>query len=156
MDKTLKLHAYSDAAKSDAEQGSPAQEKNISVGGARSNAQIEELDLMNIVAQLRESIRQEQAKTAGMEAKINKLVALGEEQLAKKNAQLAEEKKKSLELMKMIEQLRDSIKQDQENNGELQAKTKELAVLAAKVKELSAALGKISAIAAMVKSDSNT
>lgn len=101
-------------------------------------------------------------------------------ELAKKNAQLEEEKKKSLEHLKTIEQLRHSLKQEQaktaemamktagleakikelteleakaKNAGELEAiaKVKESAELEAKVKELSAALGKISSIAAAGK-----
>ncbi len=138
MDKTLKLHALPGAVKSDQLEG----EKKS-------------LELLKTVEQLRASLQQEQAKTAELEARINKLVVLGEEQLARKNALLAEEKKKSLEQMSTIEQLREVIKRDQasnteldKKNAELQAKTKEVAALEAKIGELSAALNKISAIAA--------
>jgi chromosome segregation ATPase len=151
MDKTLKLHAYPDKAKSDVPQD------NL----AHKNAQLEEeksksLELLKTIVQLRESLKQEQAKTAEMEVKFNKLVVLEESQLAKKNAQLEEEKKKSLEQLRTIEQLRESIKQDQAKNAEIQAKAKELAVLEAKVKDLSAVLSKISTIAATGKLDNQS
>lgn len=99
-------------------------------------------------------------------------------ELAKKNAQLEEEKKKSLEYQRTIEQLRECVKQEQEKSAEmakkmarleakvietveLEAKVKEFAGLEAtagkraelevKVKELTEALDKIAAIAAVRK-----
>lgn len=79
-------------------------------------------------------------------------------ELVKKNAQLEEEKKKSLEQLKIIEQLRESLKQEQAKTAEMvkmmteqEARTKASAVLEAKVKELTEALGKIAAIAAAGK-----
>jgi uncharacterized protein HemX len=93
-----------------------------------------------------------------MEAKINKLAAVEESHLVKKSAQLEEEKKLSLEYMRTIEQLRESIKQDQAKSAEmvnkfdeLEAKTKELAELKAQVKDLTGVLGMISRIAAAGK-----
>jgi hypothetical protein len=93
-----------------------------------------------------------------MEAKINKLAAVEESHLVKKSAQLEEEKKLSLEYMRTIEQLRESIKQDQVKSAEmvnkfdeLEAKTKELAELKAQVKDLTGVLGMISRIAAAGK-----
>lgn len=163
MDKTLKLHAYTDTAKSDVAPGNHAQEKNSSLELAHKHAQLEEekgrsLELLKTIMQLRESLKQEQAKAAGMEIKLNKLVELEENQLARKNAQLEEEKNKSLELMKTIEQLREIIKHDQAKNAgagkhaaELEAKTKELAALETRVKDMSAALDKIAGIAAAGK-----
>jgi len=104
-------------------------------------------------------------KTAGDAAQSN----LSEEQhkaleLVKMNAQLEQEKKKTLELQATIEQLRASLKQEQEKVSEmttmaknmegklkelaeLEAKAKQVAVLEAKVNELSEVLGKISGIA---------
>lgn len=89
-------------------------------------------------------------------------------ELAKKNALMAEEKSKLLEHLKTIEQMRESLKQEQARTAEmakkaagLEAKVKELseqetqekkvAELEAKVKELTEALGKISGIAAAGK-----
>lgn len=89
-------------------------------------------------------------------------------ELVKKTAQFEEEKKKSLEHLKTIEQLQASLKQEQANATEmakkiagleakvkelsgLETKAKELAALEAKVKELTEVLGKISGIAATGK-----
>jgi t-SNARE complex subunit (syntaxin) len=69
-------------------------------------------------------------------------------ELAKKNAQLEEVKSKLLEHLKTIEQLRESIKQEQAKAAEMVTKT---AGLEAKVKELSEMLSKISGIAAAGK-----
>ena len=91
-------------------------------------------------------------------------------ELVKKTAQLEEEKKKSLEYLKTIEQLRECLKQEQAKTAEmsekiagleakvkesvgLEAKAKEFAELEAKVKELTEVLGKISGIAAAGKMD---
>ncbi|MBI5626010.1 MAG: hypothetical protein HY935_02230 [Nitrosomonadales bacterium] len=89
-------------------------------------------------------------------------------ELVKKTAQLEEEKKKSLEHLKTIEQLREILKQEQAKAAEMarkiagleakvkdstgpEAKAKEFAALEAKVKELTEVLGKISGIAAAGK-----
>ena len=91
-------------------------------------------------------------------------------ELAKKNALIAEEKNKLLEHLKTIEQLRESLKQEQSKAAEmaqkavgLEAKVKELSVqesnaekmaeLEARVKELTEALGKISGIASAGKAN---
>ena len=85
-------------------------------------------------------------------------------ELVKKNAQLEEEKKKTLEYQKAIGQLQESLKLEQAKTSEmakkiagleakvkesagLEAKAKEFAELEAKVKELTDVLGKISGIA---------
>ena len=47
-------------------------------------------------------------------------------ELAKKNAQLEEEKRKSLEQLKIIEQLRESLKQEQANTAEMAKKNAQL------------------------------
>lgn len=89
-------------------------------------------------------------------------------ELVKRNAQLREEKNKSLELEMTIEQLRKSLKEEQtklagmaEKAVMLEAKVKELSgqganvkkvtELEAKVKELTDVLGKISGIASAGK-----
>ena len=91
-------------------------------------------------------------------------------ELAKKKAQLEDEKKKSLEYLKTIEQLRESLKLEQAKTAEmvkraaeleaklkgtsgLEAKTREFAELEAKVKELTEVLGKISGVTATGKAD---
>jgi hypothetical protein len=85
-------------------------------------------------------------------------------EFVKKNARLEEENKKLLEHLKTIEQLRESLKQEQakaaemakkmaaleaktQNSSELEAQVKKSAELEAKVKELTEVLGKISGIA---------
>jgi hypothetical protein len=128
----------------------------------RKNAQLEEeqkkyLDQLKINEQLKESLVQEQAshadsvkKTVELKAKLNKLAEAEGNQLVRKDAQLEEEKKKSQEYMRMIEQLRESSKQDQAKKIELANK---VAVLDTKVKELSVVLSKISSLAAGGKLD---
>lgn len=128
----------------------------------RKNTQLEEEqkkyhDQLKINEQLKESLVQEQAshadmvkKTAELKAKLNKLAEVEGNQLVRKDAQLEEEKKKSQEYMRMIEQLRENNKQDQARKIELANKA---AVLDAKVKELSVVLSKISSLAAGGKLD---
>ena len=130
----------------------------------KKNAQLEEEkkkyhDQLKINEQLRESLIQEQAshadtakKSAELKSRLNKLAEVEESQLARKDAQLEEEKKKSLEFMRMIEQLRESNKQDQAKKIELANK---VAVLDAKVKELSVVLSKISSLATGGKLDND-
>jgi len=170
MEKTVKIRAYPDDAKSNASQGDLADDQNISLELAKKNAQIEEEksrshEYLKTIVQLRESLKQEQAKTAEMtqkmaeqEAKVKELAALEANELARKSAQREEEKKKSLDLMKTIEQLRESLRQEQAKTAGMADKTAEQetkagasAVLEAKVKELTAALSKIAAIAAAGK-----
>jgi len=222
MDKTVKIRALSDDASSVASQSNLAENHNKSIELANKNAQLEEerklsLEQLKIIEQLRESLRQEQAKMAEMakktagvdanelavkdaqleeeksrslenlktivqlreslkqeqaktaemtknkaeqDAKLKDLAVLEASELAKKNAQIEEAKNKSLEHLKTIEQLRNSLKQEQaiasemvDKAANLDAKTKELTSLEAKVKELTEALGKISSIAAAVEAD---
>jgi chromosome segregation ATPase len=167
MDKTLKLRTYSGEIKSNVAQGNIEKERNIALELEKKTALLEDersksLDLLKTIVQLRESLKQEQAKSAGLEAKLNKLDGLEESQLVKKNAQLEEEKRLSLEYMRTIEQLREKIKQDQAKSAEmvnkfdeLEAKTKELEELKAKVNDLTGVLGMVSRIAAAGKVDSN-
>lgn len=137
---------------------------------AVKDAQLEEeksrsLENLKTIVQLRESLKQEQAKTAEMvkiiseqEARAKESASLEANDLARKNAQLEELKSKSLEHLQTIEQLRESLKQEQAKTAgmagkaaELEAKAKEAAALDARVKELTEALGKIAAIAAAGK-----
>jgi chromosome segregation ATPase len=131
MEKTLKLRTYSDATQDEASQGKPAKERNIALELEKRTAHLEEersksLDLMKTIVQLRESLKQEQTKTALLESRVIKLDSVEENQLVKKNAQLEEEKKKSLEYMKTIEQLRENLKRDQEQLAEVLHKKAEL------------------------------
>ena len=220
MDKTVKLRAFPDDAKSNAPQSNLTEDQDKSLELAKKNAQLEEekkksleqlkiieqlreslkqeqakmaemvrkttgldatvlavkdaqleeeksrsLENLKMIVQLRESLKQEQAKTAEMvkmmseqEAKIKGAATLEANELVRKNTQLEEEKKKSLELIKTVEQLRDSLKQEQaktlelsRNLAEQETRTKESAALEAKVNELTGALGKIAAIAAAGK-----
>ncbi|MDP2695585.1 MAG: hypothetical protein Q8O58_12075 [Gallionella sp.] len=137
---------------------------------AVKDAQLEEeksrsLENLKMIVQLRESLKQEQAKTAEMvkmmaeqEARIKASAMSETNELARKNAQFEEEKKKSLEQIKIIEQLRESLQQEQSKTAEMvkmmaeqEARTKASVALEAKAKELTEALGKIAAIAAAVK-----
>jgi hypothetical protein len=167
MDKTLKLRAYPAAAKSNVPQGNLTKDQNLSLELEKKNALLEDersktLELLKTIVQQRESLKQEQAKSADLEGKLNKLATVEENQLVKKSAQLEEEKRKSLEYMNTIEQLRESIKQNQEKMAEAErksagqeARTRELAELKTKVNDLTKVLGKISSIASAGKLDSN-
>ncbi len=131
MDKTLKIRAYSDAARKDASKGNHAEEKNKSQELAKKEALLEEErnkshDLLKTIVQLRESLLQEQTRSAELQAKVNKLDGVEENQLFKKNAQLEEEKKKSLEYVMTIKQLRESIKRDQAISAVMVKKTADL------------------------------
>ena len=130
MDKTFKLRAFTDAAKNDVEKSNVADE-NKAQQLARKDALLlaeersKSLDLLKTIVQLRESLKQEQAKTAELQARLNKLDEVEESQLVKKNIQLEDEKKKSLEYMRMIEQLRESTRQEQEKSTEMVRKMAE-------------------------------
>lgn len=169
MDKTVKLRAYPEGAMKSAASDKPADEKSLEL--AMKDAQIEEersrsLEHLKTIVQLRESLKQEQARTAEANLKANELEARLKDagsqeasELAKKAAQLEEERSRSVEYMRMIEQLRASLAQEQATVAEaadklaaLEARIGEIAVLEAKITELSNALGKITAIAASVKS----
>ena len=116
------------------------------------------LELLRNLVQLRESLKQEQARSAEQEAKLNKLAALEESQIAKRNVQIEEEKKYSLELMRTIEQLKEQLKQEKSRVSEiadsgvqLKAKIQEITALKAKIKDLSGVFGKIVSIAEAAK-----
>ncbi|WP_283743216.1 hypothetical protein [Sideroxydans sp. CL21] len=130
MDKTFKLRTFTDAAKNDVEKSNVADENKAQQLVAKKDALLAEersksLDLLKTIVQLRESLKQEQAKTAELQARLNKLDEVEESQLVKKNIQLEDEKKKSLEYMRMIEQLRESTRQEQEKSTEMVRKMAE-------------------------------
>ena len=173
IEKTLKLQSYSgetkpDEVKAAAPQNLSADELALEL--KMKNEQIEEersrsLEHLKVIVQLRESLKQEQAKTAEalkkaaeLEAKAKSVVAQETTELANKIAQLEEERNKSLELTKIIEQLRETLKLEQAKTAEAakkiaetDAKLKENALLEARVRELNETLAKINAIAAMGK-----
>ena len=169
MEKTVKIRAYSEDVKSPAVvPGKPVDEKALEL--AMKDAQIEEersrsLEHLKTIVQLRESFKLEQARTAeavkkaaDLEASLKGSAEQGSSELAKKTAQLEEEKGRSVEYMRMIEQLRENLKQEQAKVAEasdklaaLEAKTGDVAALEARVRELTDALGKIVAIAAAGK-----
>ncbi|MDE2310650.1 MAG: hypothetical protein KGL01_07475 [Betaproteobacteria bacterium] len=165
MDKTVKLRAYSEPAKSAAPEGDIKESKDQSLELAAKEAQLAEeksksLENLKTIVQLRENLKQEQAKTAELarktaelEAKANESSAPLANELAKKSAQLEEEKKRSLEQLKTIEQLRESLKQEQARSA---AAADKAAGLEAKVKDLNNVLGKISSIAEAGKMVGNT
>jgi chromosome segregation ATPase len=170
MDKTLKLKKYSGDDTIDTSQGILGEAKKKDIELAVKEAQLEEersksLENLKTIVQLRENLKQEQSRTAEMakklsdlETKVKDLVVLEANERGKKDAQLEEEKNRSVEQIKTIEQLRESLKQEQAKVvsvagrlAELEAKVKGSAVQEAKVKELTEALGKIAAIAATGK-----
>lgn len=170
MDKTIKTRAHPDDANGKVLQSNLTEEQNRMLELVKKNALLEEenkksIEYLRTIEQLKESFRQEQvkaaemaAKTAKLEAKVNDLAALEANDIARKNAQIEEEKKKSIEHLKTIEQLKESLKQEQAKTAEatkkmagLEARINELSALEAKVKELTDMLGKISGIAAAGK-----
>ncbi|HCI14511.1 MAG: hypothetical protein A2063_08715 [Gallionellales bacterium GWA2_60_142] len=167
-EKTLKLRAYSDDIKNPAAPINPADEKSLEL--AMKDAQIEEersrsLEHLKTIVQLRESLKQEQAKVAEaakkvaeLEVRVKGTTEQEANELAKKTAQLEEEKNRSVEYMRMIEQLRENLKQEQAKVAEaggkvavLEAKAGDLVTQEARIRELTDALGKIAAIAATGK-----
>lgn len=140
MDKTVKIRAYPDDAKSNAAQGKPADDQINSFESAKLHTLLEEekrlsLEQMRKIEQLRESLKQEQARTAELEKKA---AGLDANALAVKDAQLEEEKSRSLENLKTIVQLRESLKQEQARTAEMvrnadeqEVKLKNLAVFEA-------------------------
>jgi chromosome segregation ATPase len=116
MERTLKLRAYSDGDKNKTPQSKQEKERNIALELEKKSLLLEEeknksLDLLKTIVQLRESLKQEQTKTADLDNKLTKLNSVEENQLARKNAQLEEEKSRSQEYTKTIEQLKEDIKQ---------------------------------------------
>lgn len=131
MDRTLKLRSYPDSAKHDAAKDNTAKERDIELELEKKTAHLEEernksLDLVKTIVQLRESLKQEQGKAAALEAKVTRLDSVEENQLVRKNAELEEEKKKSLEYVKTIEQLRENRKQEVEKSAQMLNRIAEL------------------------------
>lgn len=121
MDKTVKIRVLGEVGASAAAPSHVVKETNIAAELAKKEALLEDeksksLELLKTIVQLRESLKQEQAKTE-LAAK-NKGEPCGNE-LAVKEAQLEEEKIRSLENLKTIVQLRESLKQEQAKSAEM-------------------------------------
>lgn len=176
MDKTLKMPIYNEGAnKAEEPQAKAAgKERDYEFELAKKDALLEEersksMDLLKTIVQLRESLKQEQVKTseivkkaADIESQLKEAAARDLKELSLKTAQLEDEKKQSAELMRSIEQLKDTLKQEQsrktgtaELTATVEAKTKEVAALDARVKELTAALSKIIGLAEAAKLSGN-
>jgi methyl-accepting chemotaxis protein len=138
---TIKIRAHPDNAKGVVAQSNLTAEQEKALELAKRNALLEEenkksREYVETIEQLRESLKQEQARTAEM---AEKAVAL--ESKIKDIVELEAKVKKVAELEAKVK-----------NVAELEAKVKKVAELEAKVKELSEVLGKISGIAATGKS----
>ena len=155
MEKTLKIRAYNEEGVDTDVHDDHKREQEMSYELASKNAQLAEeknksLEHLKTIVQLRESNKQEQAKTAEMakkvselESKIKALSRLETSELALKDAQLEKEKNKTQEQMKTIEQ----------QNEDLNRALAKLDVLEARVKDMSERLSKISSIAASAKAE---
>lgn len=131
MDKTLKLRSYSGPSKKDVSQEVPEKDRNISpelekISSLLAEERDKSHELLKTIVQLRESLKQEQVKTTELQARLNKLDEVEQNQLIRKNAQLEEEKKRYLEQAKLSEQLRDNLKQEQASHAEMAKKVAEL------------------------------
>lgn len=131
MDKTLKLRAFAE----ETQKLSATEEKSRSVTEAtaleRKTAQLEEeqkksLELFKTIIQMREDLKKEQERATALEAKLHKLDSVEGSQLARKNTELEEVKKKLEEVQKLNEHLRASLEQENANSA---AMAKKLATL---------------------------
>ncbi len=141
MDKTLKLRAYQDAENKKTSESKQGKESNLVAELEKKTALLDEeksksLDLLKTIVQLRESLKQEQERAAVLETRLTKLDTVEGNQLARKNAQLEEEKKLSLEYMRTIEQLRATLSQEREKSVEVQRKKIELEAKVNKLDEV--------------------
>lgn len=170
MDKTVKINAYTDTAHSPSSLEQQKRERIAALELEQKQAQLVEernksLELLKNMAQLRESLKQEQAKAAEqeakatqLEAKLNQRIALEESEAAQHKAQIEAEKKHALELMGNIQQLKETIEQEKaravelaDSGIQLEAKMHEISVLQAKIQELHGVISKIASIAETVK-----
>ncbi len=150
MDKTVKIRAYS----GDTPSAPVAAELPKGQATADESRKVIQ-EQSQIIEQLRESLRIEQTRTVEMvrkktelETRVKELSATDSRELVQKTAQFEEEKNKSLELLKTVAQLRESLKQEQAQAGEMAVK---YAAQETRLKELSDVLGKISSAVAAVK-----
>ncbi|MDP1635358.1 MAG: hypothetical protein Q8L69_11845 [Gallionellaceae bacterium] len=135
MDKTFKLRAYNPDANNEEAPGKAARDQIESSALEKKTALLEEeqkksLELLKTIIRLREDLKHEQERSAGLEAKLHKLDAVEQNQLVRKNAELEEARNKLADVMKLNEQLRKSIEQEQAEAAEM---AKKVAALEARV-----------------------
>lgn len=121
MDKTLKIRALGEVAAKATVSSNSTQESALAAELAKKTTMLEDekaksLELLKTIVQLRDSLKQEQAKSAESAKHSN---PLGSHELAVKEAQLEEEKTRALENLKTIVQLRESLKQEQSKSAEM-------------------------------------
>src|SRR5512142_1093166 len=141
MDRTMNLRAYNGDAKNAAAPSPRVDDTNkqselTKLSTALEDERSKSLELLKEIVQLRESLKREQTRAADLESKLIKLASVEDNQLAKKNAQIEEEKRLSLEYMRTIEQLRETIRQDQARTAEMAGKASELEAKTRAVAEL--------------------
>lgn len=113
LDKTMKLRAFSPAAKREAAQEIPAKDIGLALELEKKTAQLEEerkkvIDALNIVERVRESLRQEQAKTADLMARLNAIESKGtvvEARITVAEAKAAEAEVKIKELTEALQKI---------------------------------------------------
>jgi DNA repair exonuclease SbcCD ATPase subunit len=159
MDKTVKTFAYSEDDNGNSQITNLADDKNDSPEPAMKDAQFEEEkshqpEHLKMIVQLRGCLKQEQEKNAELAEKVsdlqnqlNKLVSVEENQLFINNVQLEDEKKKSSEYLKTINELMENLKLEQTKSAEMK---KKITIQETKAKELAEVLSTISNIAAGV------
>jgi hypothetical protein len=148
MEKTVKIRAYADANKGNLSKTKLSDEKSNSLEIEKKDALLEEeksrsLEHIKTIVLLRENLKKEQEKNADLsisvfelQAKLNKLSSVEDNQLVKKNTLLEEEKKRSADQLKVIESLRENIKHEQviktkfaESEADLRAKLNNLTTI---------------------------
>lgn len=166
MDKTVKLRAYTEPGSE--RLASKDKERDLEL--AARDAQLEDernksLEQLKTIVQLRESLKQEQARTAEaskrvneLEAGLKQLTASGAADLARKDAQLEAEMKRAVDAENKCKELQTKLKQEQDKLASmpdqtslLEAKDKELVDLRAKLQDVTGVLSKIISIAEAAK-----
>jgi DNA repair exonuclease SbcCD ATPase subunit len=166
MDKTVKMRAYTDPGS-----GQPApKQKEIDIELAARDAQLADernksLEQLKTIVQLREALKKEQARTAEVSKRVNELesglqqvTSSSANDLARKDAQLEAEMKKTVDAESRCKELQERLRQEQarlanmpDQSRMLEAKDNELADLKARMQDLSGVLGKIISIAEAAK-----
>ncbi len=106
---TIKIRAYSDKAENDVQKNNLSEDQNNALELANKNAMLAEeklksLELLRIIEQLRENLKQEQEKATGMEKRLIEL-----EDKARQFAALEANAKRSAELEAKVELLTDAL-----------------------------------------------
>lgn len=163
MDKTVKIRAF---AESDKGSAPPAKQSGRDLELVAREQQLEEernksLEQLKTIVQLREALKQEQAKAAEtgkrvseLEAGLKQLTAASASELARKDAQIDAEMKKTAAAEKQCRELQEQLKQEQvrlsamlDHARLLESKDSEIADLQVRMKDLSGALARIVSIA---------